>query len=151
MKFASYLGLLAMSISTSFAASCSPAPATPAEQKVIFDKFVDAFYVKKNATEAFLNYVVESYIQHNPNFLSGRDVAMNGLKGALPTMNITIFKTSLSNDVGWIFWKEGGTKGYRAVVDIFRLNGTCVVEHWDVMQTKADSPKNPLAFFDGQI
>ena len=152
MKVASYLGLLVVGISTSFAANCPPMPATFAEQKLIFEKFVDAFYVKKNATDAFLNYVTESYIQHNPDFPSGRDVAMNGLKGILPTLKLTVYKTSLSNDHGWVFFKEEGpgAKGYRAVVDIVRFNGTCIVEHWDVMQTRADSPKNPLAFFDGQ-
>jgi predicted SnoaL-like aldol condensation-catalyzing enzyme len=152
MKLASYFSLLATGISASFAANCPPKPATFEEQKLIFEKFVDAFYVRKNMTDAFLNYAAESYIQHNPNFPSGRDIAMNGLKGILPTFKLTVYKTSLSNDHGWVFFKEeeSGAKGYRAVVDILRFNGSCIVEHWDVMQTRPDSPRNPLAFFDGQ-
>jgi predicted SnoaL-like aldol condensation-catalyzing enzyme len=152
MKLTLFPSLLVAGIPTALAANCPPRAVTSAEQKAIFDEFVDAFYVKKNVSQAFLNYSDESYIQHNPDFLSGRGVALNGLKDILPTFKLTVYKTSLSNDHGWVFFKEEepGAKGYRAVVDIVRFNGSCIMEHWDVMQTRPDSPKNPLAFFDGQ-
>jgi predicted SnoaL-like aldol condensation-catalyzing enzyme len=152
MRFTLNFSLLIAGASAALAANCPPKPVTPAEQKAVFDSFVDAFYVKKNVTQAFLHYADESYIQHNPDFPSGRDVALNGLKDILPTFKLTVYKTSLSNDHGWVFFKEEepGAKSYRAVVDIVRFNGSCIMEHWDVMQTRPDSPKNPLAFFDGQ-
>lgn len=35
----------------------------------------------------------------------------------------------------------------QAVVDIFRLNGTYIMEHWDVIQTRPANPVNPLALW----
>lgn len=35
----------------------------------------------------------------------------------------------------------------KAVVDLFRMDGTCVMEHWDVIQERPENPKNPLAMW----
>jgi predicted SnoaL-like aldol condensation-catalyzing enzyme len=131
--------------------NCPPKPSTPQEQRQIFETFINSFYVKKNITEAFLNHVAEDYIQHNPNFQSGRQVAMDGLKNYVPTLNITVAKIGLSDNTGWVLAKQvvAGKPSYTVVVDIFRMNGSCVVEHWDVIQARPTDAKNPLAMLDG--
>jgi predicted SnoaL-like aldol condensation-catalyzing enzyme len=135
----------------SAAPNCPPKAVTPAEQRAIFDTFVDLFYRKKNIVDAFKNHVALDYIQHNPNFLSGRQVASDGLSKFVPMVNTTLAKVGLSDNVGWVFAKqEMAGRPYNAVVDIFRLDGSCVMEHWDVIQSHAPGAKNPLALFDGQ-
>ncbi|KAF2421159.1 hypothetical protein EJ08DRAFT_521539 [Tothia fuscella] len=136
--------------------NCPSRTVTPSEQLTIFKSFVRKFYVEKNVPAAFTDHVAESYIQHNPNFLSGRQVASDGLSKYLPALNITVTKIALFDNHGWVLvkqTKEGeGEKGYTAVVDVFRMEGSCVVEHWDVIQQRARNASfvNPLAIFDGQ-
>jgi predicted SnoaL-like aldol condensation-catalyzing enzyme len=143
------------------AANCPPAPNTsPSAQRASFLAFVDLFYRQRNVTAAFTNHVHESYIQHNPYFLSGRAPAMAGLEKAMPGMLNKVARVSVSDDTGVVFYKSvaapaagakaGKDAGYRAIVDVFRLEGACVMEHWDVMQTRPADARNPLALFDGQ-
>lgn len=152
MKIVYALSLVAGVLAAIPAPNCPPRPTKTAEQTVIFEQFVNSFYVKKNITEAFLNHVAESYIQHNPNFKSGRDIALNGLKGYIPGNTITIVGTSVSDSRGWVLVKNErqGQPGYTAVLDVYRFDGTCIVEHWDLAQPKPVNATNPLALFDGQ-
>jgi predicted SnoaL-like aldol condensation-catalyzing enzyme len=152
MKFTSILTLIAFGLAErAAAANCPARPATTAEQKVLFDQFINSFYVKKNVTEAMLNHVHENYIQHNQNVPSGRQNAIDRLKNYIPTMKATIVKTSVSDSTGWVLVKQDIVgKPYNAVVDIFRFDGTCIVEHWDVIDSKKANATNPLALFDGQ-
>jgi predicted SnoaL-like aldol condensation-catalyzing enzyme len=32
-------------------------------------------------------------------------------------------------------------------MDLYRFQGTCIVEHWDVSQTITGNETNPIAFF----
>jgi predicted SnoaL-like aldol condensation-catalyzing enzyme len=145
------------------AANCPPSPNTsPAAQRASFLTFVDLFYRQRNVSAAFTGHVQESYIQHNPYFLSGRAAAIAGLEKAVPGMLNKVARVSLSDDTGVVFYKSvaaGGAAGgkaaagkeaYRAIVDVFRLEGACVMEHWDVIQPRPADAKNPLALFDGQ-
>lgn len=34
-----------------------------------------------------------------------------------------------------------------ALADIYRMNGTCIVEHWDVTQETLRNATNPIAMF----
>jgi predicted SnoaL-like aldol condensation-catalyzing enzyme len=134
------------------AENCPGHAVTSFEQLEIFKAFVHDFYVAKDIPKAFQTHVAEKYIQHNPSFQSGRQVAQDGLSKYIPPLNITVAKISLSNNTGWVFAKQetAGKPGYTAVVDIFRMDGSCVVEHWDVVQARPATPSNPLAMFDGQ-
>jgi predicted SnoaL-like aldol condensation-catalyzing enzyme len=143
---------IAVTAVSAAAANCPGHPVTSFEQLEIFKAFVHDFYVAKDIPKAFQTHVAENYIQHNPSFKSGRQVAQDGLSKFIPTLNITVAKISLSNNTGWVFAKQetAGKPGYTAVVDLFRMDGSCVVEHWDVVQARPATPSNPLAMFDGQ-
>jgi predicted SnoaL-like aldol condensation-catalyzing enzyme len=147
------------------AANCPPSPNTsPAAQRASFLAFVDLFYRQRNVSAAFTGHVDESYIQHNPYFLSGRTAAVAGLEKAVPGMLNRVARVSISDGTGVVFYKSvaaggaaagkpaaaAGREAYRAVVDVFRLEGACVMEHWDVIQTRPADARNPLALFDGQ-
>ncbi|QDS68726.1 hypothetical protein FKW77_004353 [Venturia effusa] len=137
--------------------NCPGRPVSPAEQLCIFKDFVNLFYIKKDIPTAFQTHVLESYIQHNPNFPSGRQIAQDGLAKYIPPLNITVAKISLSDSTGWVMAKQvtaaqhaEGKGAYTVVVDVFRMDGSCVVEHWDVVQPRPVGASNPLAMLDRQ-
>lgn len=158
MKLTTLFSTTALAIAYVSAATpnCPARQVSPAEQLAIFKDFVKLFYVTKDIPTAFQSHVAESYIQHNPSFKSGRQIAQDGLTKYIPPLNITVAKISLSDNTGWVLAKQvtkaqEGTGMYTVVVDIFRMDGSCVVEHWDVVQPKPTGASNPLAMFDGQV
>lgn len=48
-------------------------------------------------------------------------------------------------DIGFVHLNVAA--GQLAVADVFRMNGTCVMEHWDVDQAKPANATNPLSLF----
>ena len=34
-----------------------------------------------------------------------------------------------------------------AIVDLFRFNGSCIVEHWDVIESVDNATTNPIALY----
>jgi predicted SnoaL-like aldol condensation-catalyzing enzyme len=48
--------------------------------RALVEDFADIFYAKKNVREAFMKYVVEDYIQHNPGIADGRQAAIDVLE-----------------------------------------------------------------------
>lgn len=159
MKLTALLSATALAITSVSAAppNCPSRQVTSDEQLIIFKDFVKLFYVTKDIPTAFQMHVAESYIQHNPNFKSGREIAQDGLSKYIPPLNVTVAKISLSDNTGWVMAKqvtkaqEAEGKGmYTVVVDVFRMEGSCVVEHWDVVQPKPAGASNPLVMFDGQ-
>ncbi|KAL3424017.1 snoal-like polyketide cyclase family protein [Phlyctema vagabunda] len=128
--------------------NCPPRPITHSDQRAIFADFRRKFYIDKNATSAINDHLAEDYIQHNPNVLSGRQNALDSLGPVLALFNTTIVNFGFDANVGWVHYKlEFGPGPYSAVVDVFRFNGSCIQEHWDVAQTRPENATNPLALF----
>ncbi|KAK2040614.1 hypothetical protein LZ31DRAFT_578206 [Colletotrichum somersetense] len=136
---------------SSSAPYCPPRSATPDEQRVILDEFIQAFYDERNATKALLNHVAEDYIQHNPNALSGRQNSLDVLEPFVSPKTVTnkIIHKGLDNNIAYIHYRMDLASGGQpfAVVDVFRFNGTCIMEHWDTAQQKPVNSTNPLAMF----
>ncbi|KAH0424958.1 hypothetical protein CcaCcLH18_11278 [Colletotrichum camelliae] len=131
--------------------NCPSRPASPAEQRAIFNDFVNDFYVEKNTTKALLNHITENYIQHNPNVLSGRQNSVDFLATLVTPegVNMTIIHNNFDNNTGYIHYRLDvfGAPEPTAIVDIFRFDGTCIVEHWDVIQVRPANATNPLAMW----
>jgi predicted SnoaL-like aldol condensation-catalyzing enzyme len=96
-------------------------------QEVFGDKNIDA--VDK--------YVGDNYIQHNPAVADGKEA----LKAALqvwfkdaPKENIDIRHIGADGNFVYIHTKSKQGNKTISVIDIFRIDGGKVVEHWDVMQ-----------------
>ncbi|KAE8441026.1 hypothetical protein EG329_006090 [Mollisiaceae sp. DMI_Dod_QoI] len=136
-------------LSLSSAASyCPSQAANHTAQRQIFYEFVTKFYLNKDATSAFTDHVDVDYIQHNPFAKSGRDNAITSLSPLLPTLNFTILRTNFNNSTGWVHYRKDQTGTLpTAVVDILRMNGSCIVEHWDVVQERPANATNPLAMW----
>jgi predicted SnoaL-like aldol condensation-catalyzing enzyme len=149
------VALVSIQLAVAAEPNCPPRPASPEQQAKIFFQFVDTFVNKNDFVTALSNHVADTYIQHNPAALSGREQTLgffkNMPKGKTPSRGVknTIINQGFTNNVGFVHYKMEmpGSPRPKAVVDLFRMDGTCVMEHWDVIQERPDNPKNPLAMW----
>ncbi|RSL40698.1 hypothetical protein CEP53_013214 [Fusarium sp. AF-6] len=126
---------------------CPPRPVTTAQKRAIFDEFVDKLYVERNGTRALLDHTPEDYIQHNPFVLSGRDNGIEGLSFVSPdTVNFTIARRGVDGTLAFIHTRLDRVNETQptAAIDLFRFEGSCLVEHWDVLQEVPENAVNPL-------
>ncbi|EWY81961.1 hypothetical protein FOYG_16166 [Fusarium oxysporum NRRL 32931] len=108
---------------------CQPLVIPPGEVETEkrFNKFANAFIVTKNITEAF-TYISAGYINHNPLAKNGSESAWNILSPIWPSINITVLRTTFRGNMGWLNYNASGIG---EVVDRFRWDAGCIVEHWD--------------------
>ncbi|ORY56918.1 uncharacterized protein BCR38DRAFT_450356 [Pseudomassariella vexata] len=105
----------------------SPAPSVN-ETQARSEAFANAFLVKKNLTEAF-TYIAASYRNHNP-FASGDGPgpALDVLGPVWPTVQITVLRTKFQSPQSWLNYR---VSGMGEIVDRYRWEAGCIVEHWD--------------------
>lgn len=106
-------------------------------------------YAEKDV-DTMMSYVRTDYIQHNPNIKSGREIAQQYITKRLASPglvnNVTLVVSQLNFVLLHIHRIQPGEKD-RAMADIYRLDGTCIAEHWDVQQEMGSNNSNPRAFF----
>jgi predicted SnoaL-like aldol condensation-catalyzing enzyme len=123
---------------------------TQSNRKVLLD-FVDLFYRQRRVREAFERHVADAYIQHNPNILDGREAAIIKLEPLFgsPDSSFDIQRILVDGEFGVIHLHGRRSRGERggSVVDLYRLDGGKIVEHWDVMQPVPESAVNPRPMF----
>ncbi|KAH7364646.1 hypothetical protein BKA65DRAFT_447692 [Rhexocercosporidium sp. MPI-PUGE-AT-0058] len=100
--------------------------ATVAETEARHEKFVDAFIIKKDITEAF-RYIAEDYINHNPFAQNGSDSAWGILSSIWGNQTITVLETRFISPQGWLNYQSA----FGTIVDRFRWEEGCIAEHWD--------------------
>ncbi|RXW23399.1 hypothetical protein EST38_g2438 [Candolleomyces aberdarensis] len=110
--------------------------------------FADLFVNKQDVLTAFNRWVPGEYKQHNPFSAQGREAAIKFLsdsfKSGTKTSKLTFFA---GQGYGMQHFKMSSGNTTFAVVDYFKFRGTCIVEHWDVLQTITGTELNPIAFF----
>jgi predicted SnoaL-like aldol condensation-catalyzing enzyme len=120
--------------------------------KEVVTKFMTQFYVDKKVREAFETWVDPGYIQHNPMAATGRDAAVNFLEPFFaknPNINYSIKRIIADGDLvavhshGKFAPEDRGI----AVVDILRVKGCKVMEHWDVVQPVPEKSANTNTMF----
>ncbi|KAK3943594.1 hypothetical protein QBC46DRAFT_351469 [Diplogelasinospora grovesii] len=104
----------------------TPAP-TEDETKARFEKFAHAFLETKNLTEAF-SYISSTYKNHNPMAKDGPASALDILGPVWPTVTITPLRRTFKGNMGWLDYRASGLG---EVVDRYRWEAGCIVEHWD--------------------
>jgi predicted SnoaL-like aldol condensation-catalyzing enzyme len=135
---------------------CPSFKVTPEQQRAIFEKFTEHFLITGKLRTAFTNHVADTYIQHNPFILSGRQAILDGVgndttdpaAAGFPANIITQSvdpKTQIAQ-FHYYFTPAPGTQP-SVTVDIFRMNGSCIEEHWDVSMDRPANATNPLAMF----
>lgn len=121
------------------------------KNRQIVNAFADIFYRQKNVRKAFMNYVSDNYIQHNPNILDCREAAVEMLepKFSNPEASFDIKRILVDGDLAVIHLhgKMNKTALGGAVADIYRLENGKIVEHWDVLQPVPENAVNPHPMF----
>ncbi|KAJ2932831.1 hypothetical protein H1R20_g4262, partial [Candolleomyces eurysporus] len=133
---------------------CDPnakGPGLQRRQQAAIKDFAKIFLVEKDAKKAFDAYIPGEYIQHNPDALSGRQPAIDFLTvlWGTPSMVFTNITAWAGEGIGMIHYRMRAPEAdiHMAVMDRLRFEGTCFVEHWDVLQRITGNETNPLAFF----
>lgn len=135
---------------TAHAGTCKLTP------KQVVTRFLHEFYIEKKVRSSFEKWVDPGYIQHNPHAATGREAAINFLEKFIegnPGQRTEIRRIIADGNLVAAHshgWQEDGTpeqkRGY-AVVDMFRVKGCKVMEHWDVIQPVPEAAANTNTMF----
>lgn len=139
------------------AASAQAAAPTPKGEceltpREVVEQFIDLFYRQKKVREAFETWVHPDYIQHKPTLPDGREPVIAFLEKLLerfPGRTFTVHRIIASEDLVAVHYhSQAGPEdlGF-AVVDIFRVEGCRMVEHWDVVQRVPETSENDNSMF----
>ena len=109
--------------------------------------FSQMLFVDKKISEAFSCFIARDLINHAPDVPGdGAALAQATIAPRLSSANIEIQYVTVGQDRMMTYFKATSPVGVLAAVDIFRMSGTCMVEHWVVTQPVANS-SNPHPFF----
>jgi predicted SnoaL-like aldol condensation-catalyzing enzyme len=118
-------------------ASVAEHPATATRTREVVTAFARQFYDERDVVGAFTRFVAPDYIQHNPTIADGRDAAMAALAPtwARPELQLAVRSILIDGDTAVLLIDgQFGAAVRFGVVDIYRLAGDMIVEHWDVKQ-----------------
>lgn len=138
-----------MAAMPAFPAAANECKFTP---KQVVTQFIDELYIRKNARLAYETWVHPDYIQHDPEALSGREAAILFLEKFIAEhqgMHTDIRRVIADGDLVAVHshgWLKDGDPGF-AVVDIFRVEGCQIMEHWDVIQLVPTTSANSNGMF----
>jgi predicted SnoaL-like aldol condensation-catalyzing enzyme len=135
---------------TAHAGTCKLTP------RQVVTQFLHEFYIEKKVRSSFEKWVDPGYIQHNPHAATGREAAIGFLEKFVegnPGQRTEIRRIIADGNLVAAHshgWQEDGTpeqkRGY-AVVDMFRVKGCKVMEHWDVIQPVPETAANTNTMF----
>ncbi len=150
MRLISIAIALALTTSAAQAKTCKLTP------KQVVSQFMDEFYMQKKVRSSFEKWVDPGYIQHNPFAATGRDAAIAFLEPFVannPSQKTKIHRIIADGNMVAVHshgWNEDGDAAAKrgfAVVDIFRVQGCRVMEHWDVLTPVPETAANTNTMF----
>ncbi|OYU34965.1 nuclear transport factor 2 family protein [Novosphingobium sp. PASSN1] len=138
------------------APAATQAKACKLSPKQVVTQFLHEFYIEKKVRSSFEKWVDPGYIQHNPYAQTGREAAIAFLTKFVegnPGQRTKIHRIIADGDLVAAHshgWQEDGTpeqkRGF-AVVDMFRVKGCKVMEHWDVISPVPETSANTNTMF----
>ncbi|KAL8792812.1 MAG: hypothetical protein Q9195_004541 [Heterodermia aff. obscurata] len=139
-----------------YSLGCPSSTEPRASQKQQLDAITDygnLLYHQKQIDSAENTYVAKQFINHAPEVPgNGTDLAIKTLKPMLATSTIEIQRVFVGSsadgtDYSVTYFKGiSSVRGVGVIADIWRMIGTCLVEHWDVAAGVQNS-SNPIAYF----
>lgn len=141
------LSLILATPSLSDQTYCPSVPAHPKKQSAIFDEFLRILLTDRNVVEAYSRFIDVDLIEHSPFGVQGRDANAAFLTPILPSANFSVLRKNFDNDLGIVHSRVEGQPQPSALVNIYRFNGTCIVEHWDITELRPANATNPVALF----
>ena len=117
-------------------------------------QLVKTFYQKlfgDKDISAIDDYIVENYIQHNPQVADGRaalkTMATQWLAGT-PKSTVDFRKVMANGNIVVLHIKSPTPDGsYQAISEYFRVENNKIVEHWDVIQNAPTTSANAHPMF----
>jgi predicted SnoaL-like aldol condensation-catalyzing enzyme len=145
----SSLSLLIISLALTANAAAADCRLKP---KQVVTRFMTTFYVDKKVREAFETWVDPGYVQHNPMAATGRDAAINFLEPFFaqhPDIHYSIARIIADGNLVAVHshGKFAADDRGVAVIDILRVEGCKVMEHWDVVQPVPEKSANTNGMF----
>ena len=123
------------------------------EQLNAITDYGNLLYLQKQIDQAENTYVATDFINHAPEVPgNGVALAIKTLKPMLNTSmieihNVFVGSNAAGQDFSVTYFKGiSSVQGVGVIADIWRMIGTCLVEHWDVA-TGVTNSSNPLAYF----
>ena len=146
LSFAPLAAALALAGAPADGSTCRLSP------KQVVTNFMTKLYVDKKVREAFETWVDPGYIQHNPMAQSGRDAAIGFLEPFFaqhPDIQYSIKRVIADGSLVAVHSHGRFAPDDRgiAVVDILRVEGCKVMEHWDVVQPVPEKAANSNGMF----
>jgi predicted SnoaL-like aldol condensation-catalyzing enzyme len=137
----------ALAVLANFAVAETP---TETRNRELVVTFYQQLFGDKDIS-AIDRYIDEGYIQHNPTVPTGR-AAIKELFGKFfagaPKTKVDIRRVAASGDLVWLHIRAPMPDGtVSAVVDIFRVQGDRIMEHWDVIQQVPAKAANDNTMF----
>jgi predicted SnoaL-like aldol condensation-catalyzing enzyme len=141
------VGLMGGAGVASAAPASSLAVETAANRQVV-QRFAELFYRQHRVRQAFQAYVASDYVQHSPG-ADGRDAAIAALKPmfARPNFTVQVRRVLVDGDMATVMIHAEHDGKAAAIVDLFRLKGGKIVEHWDVNEQITTPSTNPHPLF----
>lgn len=147
-------GMVAALLAAPLLGGVTPTLAQAASPKELVTAFYDQAFVRGQARDAILKYISPTtYIQHNPNLPDGREAVLTALPAWLSKsgMRAEIRRVIAEGDLVVVHARfavpgQADSK-VMAVMDIFRVQGALIVEHWDVIQEVPKTTANNNSMF----
>lgn len=120
--------------------------------KQVVRDFYDLAFNQKKPVDAAARYMGHSYRQHNPGAGDGVEpfvAFVTGFVASFPKLRVTFKRLVAEGDLVVVhshFVRQPGDRGM-AVMDIFRIEGGKLVEHWDVLQEVPGTSANANTMF----
>lgn len=144
MKITIFLVVLAMQLT-------AHAESLQEKNKRLVTEFYDMAFNRHEPIKAAHIFLAENYKQHNPRVADGRKGFIEAFSAdSSGGVSTTEFKRFISeNDLVMVHShaKQSPQDRGVAVVDIFRVNGEMITEHWDVGQKVSETSKNDNTMF----
>lgn len=122
------------------------------QNKRVVRSFYETAFNDGDPVGAVERHIGDRYVQHNPQAADGPDAFIgfvNWYRGEYPELHVEIKRLIAEGDLvvthGLITTstEDRGT----AAVDIFRVEGDKIVEHWDVLQSVPEEAANDNTMF----
>jgi len=113
--------------------------------------FYDLMFNQCRPREAIETYVGDTYIQHNPHVVSGKDgfiAYFEEMAKDYPGKKVEFKRTIAEGDFVMLHCHQIWPEEEYAGIDIFRFDGNGkIVEHWDVLQTVPEASAHDNGMF----
>lgn len=132
-------------------AACATSQAEAEKNRQIVLAFQEQFF-NQHDLHAADRYVAENYVQHNPTVPDGRNALVETFTKVFernPQAHSQIVRSAVDGDLVYVHIRStlNPSDRGRAIVNIYRVSGGRIVEHWDVIQPVPEQAANTNTMF----